>query len=85
MLDVLIKPGAFENYPTTGAADACEPDRAARDQVALAAAPAGEEDPAERNEAGSLAEMRRYIDAGIDGFFTDDPAIGRRAITASQV
>ena len=40
-------------------------------------------DPAERNEAGSLAEMRRYIDAGIDGFFTDDPAIGRRAIAAS--
>ena len=36
---------------------------------------------AERNEAGSLAEMSRYIQAGIDGFFTDDPAIGRRAIT----
>jgi glycerophosphoryl diester phosphodiesterase len=38
---------------------------------------------AERNEAGSLAEMGRYIQAGIDGFFTDDPAIGRRAITAA--
>jgi glycerophosphoryl diester phosphodiesterase len=38
---------------------------------------------AERNEAGSLAEMARYIQAGVDGFFTDDPAIGRRAITAA--
>jgi len=38
---------------------------------------------AERNEAGSLAEMSRYIQTGIDGFFTDDPAIGRRAITAA--
>ena len=38
---------------------------------------------AERNEAGSLAEMSRYIQAGIDGFFTDDPAIGRKAITAA--
>jgi glycerophosphoryl diester phosphodiesterase len=38
---------------------------------------------AERNEAGSLAEMSRYIQAGVDGFFTDDPAIGRRAITAA--
>ncbi|MGZ3277746.1 MAG: glycerophosphodiester phosphodiesterase [Caulobacteraceae bacterium] len=36
-----------------------------------------------RNEAGSLAEIGRYIEAGIDGFFTDDPAIGRRAITAA--
>jgi glycerophosphoryl diester phosphodiesterase len=40
-------------------------------------------DPAARNEAGSLAEIRRYIDAGVDGFFTDDPGIGRQAITAS--
>jgi glycerophosphoryl diester phosphodiesterase len=33
-----------------------------------------------RNEAGSEAEIRRYIAAGLDGFFTDDPAIGRRAV-----
>jgi glycerophosphoryl diester phosphodiesterase len=33
-----------------------------------------------RNEAGSIAEMRRYIATGIDGLFTDDPALGRRAI-----
>ncbi|MBA2934943.1 glycerophosphodiester phosphodiesterase [Sphingomonas sp. CGMCC 1.13654] len=33
-----------------------------------------------RNPAGSLAEIKTYIAAGIDGFFTDDPAIGRAAI-----
>jgi glycerophosphoryl diester phosphodiesterase len=33
-----------------------------------------------RNAAGSIAEMRRYIATGIDGFFTDDPALGRTAI-----
>ena len=37
----------------------------------------------QRNEAGSLAEMGHYIAAGVDGFFTDDPAIGRRAIMAA--
>ena len=36
--------------------------------------------PSERNPAGSVAEMRRYIEAGIDGFFSDDPALGRQAI-----
>lgn len=34
---------------------------------------------AARNPAGSLAEIRAYLAAGIDGFFTDDPAIGRQA------
>ncbi len=33
-----------------------------------------------RNPAGSVAEMRRYIATGIDGFFTDDPALGRLAV-----
>jgi glycerophosphoryl diester phosphodiesterase len=33
-----------------------------------------------RNEAGSIAEIRRYIATGLDGFFTDDPALGRAAI-----
>ena len=33
-----------------------------------------------RNPAGSVAEIRRYLATGIDGFFTDDPAIGRMAI-----
>ncbi|MGN6121834.1 MAG: glycerophosphodiester phosphodiesterase [Sphingomonas oligoaromativorans] len=36
--------------------------------------------PASRNVAGSVAEIRAYLAAGIDGFFTDDPAIGRQAI-----
>ncbi len=33
-----------------------------------------------RNEAGSIAEMRAYLDTGIDAFFTDDPALGRKAL-----
>ncbi|MEV4779105.1 glycerophosphodiester phosphodiesterase [Burkholderia sp. LMU1-1-1.1] len=33
-----------------------------------------------RNEAGSIAEMKRYIAIGLDGFFTDDPALGRAAV-----
>lgn len=35
---------------------------------------------AARNEDGSVAEIRRYLDAGIDGFFTDDPGLGRAAV-----
>ncbi|WP_317204465.1 glycerophosphodiester phosphodiesterase [Janthinobacterium sp.] len=35
-----------------------------------------------RNEAGSIAEMQRYIAAGIDGYFSDDPGLGRRAAGA---
>ncbi len=33
-----------------------------------------------RNVEGSIKEIRRYLDAGIDGFFTDDPAVGRMAL-----
>ncbi|HEX8446015.1 MAG TPA: glycerophosphodiester phosphodiesterase [Sphingomonas sp.] len=33
-----------------------------------------------RNPTGSIAEIRRYVAAGIDGFFTDDPALGRAAL-----
>jgi len=36
--------------------------------------------PTARNTAGSIAEIRRYIASGIDGFFTDDPALGRAAV-----
>lgn len=32
--------------------------------------------PGVRNPAGSIAEIRRYIAAGVDAFFTDDPALG---------
>ncbi len=35
---------------------------------------------AARNEAGSIEEIRTYIAAGIDAFFTDDPAVGRKAL-----
>ena len=35
---------------------------------------------AARNEEGSIREMRAYLATGIDGFFTDDPALGRRAL-----
>ncbi len=33
-----------------------------------------------RNVEGSIKEIRRYLEAGIDGFFTDDPAVGRMAL-----
>ena len=36
--------------------------------------------PAARNEAGSVAEMQAYIRQGIDGFFSDDPGLGRKAL-----
>ena len=38
--------------------------------------------PALRNPAGSIREIQTYLDTGIDGFFTDDPGIGREALTA---
>ncbi|WP_282298154.1 glycerophosphodiester phosphodiesterase [Stenotrophomonas sp. PS02289] len=36
--------------------------------------------PNARNPEGSVAEMRAYLATGIDAFFTDDPALGRRAV-----
>ncbi|GBQ71879.1 glycerophosphoryl diester phosphodiesterase [Ameyamaea chiangmaiensis NBRC 103196] len=36
--------------------------------------------PNARNVEGSIAEIRAYLDLGLDGFFTDDPAIGRLAL-----
>ena len=35
-----------------------------------------------RNPTGSVAEIGAYLAAGIDGFFTDDPALGRAAVDA---
>ena len=32
--------------------------------------------PGARNESGSIAEIKRYLATGLDGFFTDDPALG---------
>ena len=36
--------------------------------------------PGARNPTGSVAEIRRYLAEGLDGFFTDDPALGRQAV-----
>jgi glycerophosphoryl diester phosphodiesterase len=33
-----------------------------------------------RSPSGSVAEIQEYLKAGIDGFFTDDPAVGRQAV-----
>jgi glycerophosphoryl diester phosphodiesterase len=33
--------------------------------------------PAARNEEGSITEIRAHLEAGVDAFFTDDPALGR--------
>jgi glycerophosphoryl diester phosphodiesterase len=41
-------------------------------------------DPAARCESGSVREMRALIDAGVDALFTDDPALGRRAVDAGK-
>jgi glycerophosphoryl diester phosphodiesterase len=38
------------------------------------------DDPKTFSEAGAIAEIRVYLDAGIDAFFTDDPALGRKAL-----
>lgn len=35
---------------------------------------------AARHDAGSVAEIRRYLETGIDGLFSDDPALARQAI-----
>ena len=40
-------------------------------------------DPAYRNEAGSVREIQAYLRAGIDGFFSDDPGLGKQALAAS--
>ena len=38
------------------------------------------DDPRTFNAEGSVAEIRAYLATGIDGFFTDHPALGRRAV-----
>ena len=35
---------------------------------------------ADTAETEGSAEIKRYIATGLDGFFTDDPALGRAAI-----
>jgi glycerophosphoryl diester phosphodiesterase len=41
---------------------------------------AGPGGPAARHEAGSVRQIRAHLALGIDAFFTDDPAVGRRAV-----
>ena len=41
-------------------------------------------DPCARNPAGLLAQIDACLDAGIDAFFTDDPACGRSAVDARE-
>ncbi|MFW2096532.1 glycerophosphodiester phosphodiesterase [Acinetobacter sp. ULE_I057] len=42
----------------------------------------GEADAAKRCEAGANKEYEMYFKAGVDGVFTDDPALGRKALDA---
>nr|WP_329742167.1 glycerophosphodiester phosphodiesterase [Dyella sp. A6] len=42
------------------------------------------DDPDTRNEAGLVALIGRYLEAGIDAFFTDDVAAGCRALRRSM-
>ncbi|MFT4196724.1 MAG: glycerophosphodiester phosphodiesterase [Pseudoxanthomonas sp.] len=42
------------------------------------------DDPAARSDAGMVRLLRRYLEAGIDAFFTDDPALGRQAVDGSS-
>jgi len=34
-----------------------------------------------RNVNGSMTEIQTFLRAGVDGFFTDDPAVGRQAVS----
>ena len=40
------------------------------------------DDPRTFNRAGLVAQITAYLDLGIDAFFTDDPASGRKAVDA---
>ncbi|MGA4335053.1 glycerophosphodiester phosphodiesterase [Ralstonia nicotianae] len=37
-----------------------------------------------RNMSGSIQEIQAFLRAGVDGFFTDDPAVGRQAVDTLQ-
>ncbi len=43
---------------------------------------AGAGGPTARHEAGAIQLIRDHLALGIDAFFTDDPALGRRAVDA---
>lgn len=50
----------------------------------LPAALRGPGSDATRHPDGLLAELRGMLEAGIDGLFIDDPALGRRAVEATN-
>jgi glycerophosphoryl diester phosphodiesterase len=39
-----------------------------------------EGDNTTHHASGSISEIQKYLATGIDGFFTDDPAVGRQAV-----
>ncbi|MBP0620161.1 glycerophosphodiester phosphodiesterase [Cupriavidus sp. LEh25] len=41
-------------------------------------------DEATRSPSGMVRELEAFIAAGVDGFFTDDPALGRRAVDGNR-
>lgn len=43
----------------------------------------GPGDDGARHPAGMVSEARALLEAGVDGFFTDDPALGRQAVDAT--
>ncbi|HET6805139.1 MAG TPA: glycerophosphodiester phosphodiesterase [Frateuria sp.] len=42
------------------------------------------DDPAQRHPRGSVDEIRAHLAAGIDAFFTDDPALGRQVVDGDR-
>ena len=36
--------------------------------------------PATRNDEGMITVIHKFMDAGVDAFFTDDPSLGRRVV-----
>lgn len=50
----------------------------------LGAAYRGDGGPAARHDPGAVREIRAALALGIDGFFTDDPALGRQAVDTAD-
>jgi len=41
-------------------------------------------EPSTRHTSGSVTEIQKYLEAGLDGFFTDDPSVGRQAVDSFE-
>lgn len=61
-------------------ADVIEPDLVITRDGVLVARHENEISPSQRGDMA--AEITAFLEAGVDGFFTDDPAIGRSALDA---